>query len=125
MEKLGIVEKIEDNMAYIKILRDSACGDNCAACGLCSNREMMIKLPSSEGLCEGDNVKLLSDDSAFIKKSILAYLSLTILLVLGGVVGTLTGNEWLSFFLALIFAAAGVFVIRKFLPKGIEIRIQK
>ncbi len=125
MEKLGIVEKINNGTAEIKIHRDSACGDNCAACGLCPNREMTVSLPAIAGLCEGDAVKLVSDSSGFVKKTGLGYLSLTLLLLLGGVLGTVWGSEWLGFLLALIFVVIGVAVIRKFFSKGVEIRIEK
>ena len=125
MEKLGRVENIYNNMAEIKIFRDSACGDNCAACGLCPNREMSVTLPTVSELEIGDEVRLVSDNSRFVKKTGLGYLSLTLLLIFGGVLGTLMGGEWLGFLLALIFVCVGVLVIRKFFSKGVEIRIEK
>ncbi len=125
MEKLGRVEKIHDNMADIKIYRDSACGDNCAACGLCPNREMTITLPVVLNLAEGDEVRLVSDSSSFVKKSGLGYLSLTLLLIFGGILGTVAGGEWLGFLLALLFLCLGVLVIRKFFSKGVKIHIER
>ncbi len=125
MEKLGRVEGLHNGLAEIKIYRDSACGDNCAACGLCPNREMTVKLPTVPGLEIGDDVKLVSDNSGFVKWTGLGYLSLTLLLILGGVLGTVLGGEWLGFLLALIFVGVGVMVIRRFFSGGIEIQIKK
>ena len=125
MEKLGRVENIYNNMAEIKIYRDSACGDNCAVCGLCPNREMSVTLPTIPGLETGDEVRLVSDSTRFVGKTGLGYLSLTLLLILGGVIGTLSGGEWLGFLLALIFVLIGVLVIRKFFSRGVEIHIEK
>ncbi len=125
MEKLGRVEKIHNNTAEFKIHRDSACGENCKACGLCPNREMTVTLPAISGLCEGDEVRLVSDASGFVKKTGLGYLSLTLGLILGGALGTVLGGEWLGFLLALCFVGVGVLVIRKLLPKGVEIQIEK
>ena len=125
MEKLGRVEKIHNNMAEIKIYRDSACGDNCAACGLCPNRELLITLPVVSGIETGDEVRLVSDNSGFVKKTGLGYLSLTFLLILGGVLGTKLGSEWLGFVMALAFVGGGVLLIRKFFSRGVEIHIEK
>ncbi len=125
MEKLGRVEKILNNTAEIKIYRDSACGDNCAACGLCPNREMTVALPTIPNLAEGDEVRLVSDSSGFVKKTGLGYLSLTLLLISGGVLGTVFGGEWLGFVLALAFVGLGVLLLRKFFSKGMEIHIEK
>ncbi|MBR5156097.1 MAG: SoxR reducing system RseC family protein [Clostridia bacterium] len=125
MEKLGTVVEIHNNMAKINIIRDSACGENCAACGLCQNCEMTVTLPVVEGLKTGDCVKLLSDDAVFLKNTAIGYVSLTLLLILGGILGSLWGNEWLSFSLALIFVCIGVLVIRKFCPGEAQIHIEK
>ncbi len=125
MEKLGRVEKIYNNTAEIRLERDSACGENCAACGLCPNREMKVTLPCPAGLCVGDEVKLLSDDSAFVKKTVWSYLSLTLLLLLGGVVGALLKSQWLAFILAIAFVGIGILLIRRLSPKGVEIHIEK
>ncbi len=125
MEKRGRVEKIYNNKAEIKIVRDSACGDNCAACGLCPNREMTVTLPKVPGLMQGDEVRLVSDSSAFVKKTVWAYMILTLLLILGGIFGTASGGEWVGFFLAIVFVIVGVLVIRRLCPKGVEIRIEK
>ncbi len=125
MDKLGKVEKIQNNMAEIKIIRDSACGDNCAACGLCPNREMMVVLPTIPGLFEGDSVQLSSDTSQVVKKTVFGYMLLTLLLILGGILGTLWGSEWLGFFLAIATLVIGVLIIRRLAPKGVEIHIEK
>ncbi len=125
MEKLGVVTKTNGNYMDIKVHRDSACGENCAACGLCQNREMTITLKNTGGFLTGDEVRLLSEDKRILKFSALGYLSLTLLLLLGGAVGTALGSEWLAFILAAIFLFAGVFVLRKISPKSVEIIAKK
>ena len=125
MEKLGVVTKINGNYMDIKIHRDSACGENCVACGLCQNREMTITLKNTGGFSAGDEVRLLSEDKHILKFSALGYLSLTLLLLLGGAVGTALGSEWLAFALAAIFLFTGVFVLRWISPKSVEIIAEK
>lgn len=125
MEKLGTVISVKNNVAEILIKRDSACGENCAACGLCENRELKVVIMVPQGIEKGDTVRLVSEDKEVVGFSALGYLSLTILLIAGGVLGTLLGSEWLGFALGLLFVFGGVFVLRKLSPKGAQITVEK
>ncbi len=125
MEKTGTVTKKNGNIAEILIKRDSACGENCAACGLCKNNELRIKLAVSPEINEGDKVRLLSEDRLVVGFSAVGYLGLTAFLILGGFLGTFLGGEWASFLLALVFVLGGALVIRKAVPKGAEIKVEK
>jgi sigma-E factor negative regulatory protein RseC len=125
MEKIGTVATVCGGIAEIKITRDSACGENCAACGLCQNRELTVKLTVPDDIKMGDTVKLVAEDAGFLKLSAIGYLSLTLFLILGGVIGTLLKSEWLAFALAVLFPLAGIFVLKKVSPKNAQIRIEK
>ena len=126
MEKTGTVLRIKNNEAEIVITRDSACGENCAACGICKNaKETTITVKNSIGLKKGDSVKLITDDKSFLLRSAAAYLSLTALLVLGGVLGERLFGDWGAFCTAIIFAAAGLFVLRRFIKKDMNIKVVK
>ena len=126
MEKLGTVTEILGENMVVSVVRDSACGDNCAACGLCGNaREMTVKLKNSQGFEVGDMVRLLSDDKAVLGSSALGYISLTALLIGGGVVGGMLGNDWFAFAGALVGLGLGVAVLKLFFKNKIDIEIQK
>ncbi len=125
MEKSGTVTKIDGKCVEVKIKRDSACGENCAACGLCKNNEMTLKLETTEKFLLGEEVRLLTDDKTFLKGSAVGYLSLTGLLVLGGIVGALIGSDLLAFALAITFLGAGVATLKLMKPKSLEIKIEK
>ena len=125
MEKLGIVSKVNNDYIEVDVHRDTACGENCAACGLCPNRDMTVTLKNCGGFCVGDEVRLLSEDKKVLRLSALGYLSLTLLLFLGAIAGTALGSEWLAFGLAILFVFAGVFVLKKVSPKSIEIKVEK
>lgn len=125
MEKIGRVVRISGNIAEITITRDSACGENCAACGLCQNRELTVKLSVPNGIAVGDTVRLCTEDKGFLRLSALGYLSLTLLLLAGGVIGTILGSEWLAFLLSILFVALGVLTLRLVSPKSPQIRIEK
>lgn len=125
MEKQGTVVKLSGNIADILIKRDSACGENCAACGLCKNNELSLSLEVPEGTKCGDLVRLVSEDKEVVKFSAAGYLGLTALLIAGGVLGTALGWEWLGFLLAVAFAFGGTLLIRKVSPKGVQIKVEK
>ena len=125
MEKLGTVLSVQSGMAKIKITRDSACGDNCAACGLCDMREMIVELPVDNDITVGDKVMLVTKNSSFLKNSALGYITLTILLLLGAVLGAKIGGDVLSFIIALAFVGLGVFTLKLIPHKNTEIKVEK
>lgn len=126
MEKYGTVTEILGGYMNVKLQRDSACGDNCAACGLCGNsREMTVRLKNTNDFEEGDKVRLVSSDKSFLRYSAAGYLSLTALLIAGAVIGSLWGNEWLAFAGAILGTAVGILVLRLFFTDKFEITAEK
>ena len=126
MEKLGTVKEVRGEDMIVSVVRDSACGENCAACGLCGNgREMTVTLKNTKGFKKGDRVRLLSDDKKVMKSSAIGYLSLTALLIGGGAVGGVLGGDWAAFGGAVAGLALGVAVLKLFFKNKIDIDIQK
>lgn len=125
MEKSGIVTKVDGKHVEVKVKRDSACGENCAACGLCKNKEMTLNFETTEKFMLGEEVRLFADDKTFLKGSAVGYLSLTGLLVLGGIVGALMGSDLFAFVMSIVFLAAGIVVLKLLKPKSLEIKIEK
>ena len=125
MEKQGTVLSVQSGTAKIKITRDSACGDNCAACGLCDMREMVVELPVDNDINMGDKVILVTKNSTFLKNSALGYITLTALLILGAIIGAKIGGDALSFVMAIAFVGIGVLTLRLIPHKNTEIKIEK
>ena len=125
MEKSGTVIALNGSIATIKILRDSACGENCAACGLCQNRELTVKLLVDDDIKFGDNVKLISEDKHILKSSALLYLVLTLLLILGGFLGAIFDSDWISFILSVVFVLVGIAVFKVIPKKDAPIHVEK
>ncbi len=126
MEKSGTVIKTKGEYIEVSVTRDSACGESCAACGLCSNsREMRVTLKNTQGLRVGDKVRLISDDKKVLGHSATGYLSLTALLILGGVIGGILGGDWAAFLGAILGLVLGICALRLFFTKNIEITIEK
>lgn len=126
MEKYATVTKNLGDDMDVTIQRDSACGDNCAACGLCGNgREMTIRLKNTGDFKAGDKIRLVSSDKSFLKHSAAGYLSLTALLVAGGVIGSLCGGDWMAFVGAILGTAVGIVVLKLFFADKLEIVTEK
>ena len=59
MEQIGIVTKTYSGTAKVKITRSSACGDNCASCGACQNKNQIIV--SKRFLSAADKLLIVDD----------------------------------------------------------------
>ena len=126
MDQIGTVCAVENDTVKIRVQRKSACGENCVSCGACGRREMIICVENNGKLENGDRVRLISDDSAFLKRSAVGYLMLTGLLILGAAAGFGIGkSEIYSVAGALAALAVGVFVLRGFFKKDIDIKTEK
>ena len=87
MEQTGIVEECIGTMAKVKITRSSACGESCAACGMCPGKETVIEARNECGAAKGDTVVLNMSSGKVLNAAFLAYIVPVILLVLGCIAG--------------------------------------
>jgi len=91
MDNIGKVFEITENIAKIKIVRDSACGSNCQSCGGCELKDHYIfadiKTEFNYTPTVGDNVTIIIDNKTFYLYSVLGYGLFILLLVLGSVLG--------------------------------------
>lgn len=103
----GVVEKIENNVVYVKIVQVSACS-GCQAKSLCRLSEMKEKIveintTDAKNYRAGQTVTILGTSSQGAKAVFLAFgLPLIILLLLLVVLVEQTGNEVKSALLALL-----------------------
>ena len=126
MEKFGTVKSISGEYMTISIVRDSACGDNCAACGLCGNNRLMsLRMKYQNGFQVGDKVRLISDDNNVVSHSAIGYLSLTFLLIFGATIGGILGGDWFAFCGGLLGLFIGILILKLFFTEKMEIAIEK
>ena len=92
LKEIGKVISVEGRQAVVQIQRSSAC-DRCVACkfGYRSN-EMLITIPYLLDAKPGDQVELSLDSTQFVKASAVMYLFPLLALVLGVLIGYLTGD---------------------------------
>ncbi len=75
MQVVGKVIELDNDMVYVTLLRTSACGGNCKACGAsCETIEHRIKAVNSIDAKLGDLVEIAMDDKNGLKASAILYL---------------------------------------------------
>ena len=96
IEHNGIVEKIENDIVYVRILQKSACS-GCHAKGICSASEMKVKtieVPCSDSSWKiGEEVEIIGKASMGMKAVLLAFVIPLLAMLAAIIIGTLTGLE--------------------------------
>ena len=94
MVQTGIIKGTRGDIADVEISRSTACGDNCASCGLCSGRTAIVKATNKINAAEGDTVLMEMADKTVLGTAFLVYVIPLILLVCGYFAGyELGGTE--------------------------------
>ncbi|MCI5675148.1 MAG: SoxR reducing system RseC family protein [Ezakiella sp.] len=74
MKIIGRVEKINNNKAYISLLRASACGANCESCsGSCETITHMIEVDNNINAQKGEVVEVKMQEKDGLRASIILY----------------------------------------------------
>ncbi len=91
MKNKGIISEINGEKAKIKVLRESACGGNCASCSGCELKnhyvEADIKKEFDFSPKVGDEVQITMDDKLFYTYAIAGYGIFVLFLIVGAVLG--------------------------------------
>lgn len=86
MRQTGIVRQTFTKhipMARVEITRSSACGDNCASCGLCPGRSATVEAENRQGAITGDTVIIDMADKKVLGAAFLVYIVPLIALIAG------------------------------------------
>ncbi len=94
MTEFGLVVKIEDQTAFVRFMRSSACG-KCKACGMLSTQnEIIVEVPNDIGARVGEYVEVSIVMKKAIKASAIAYMFPLIMLFVGMLFGWLLTDVW-------------------------------
>ena len=117
MKNNGVISEIKGNKAKIQVLRESACGGNCASCSGCELKNHFVDadIEKEFGFTPkvGDKVEITMDDKLFFKYAVIGYGIFILFLIIGAVLGWILFDDEL---IAICGAAIGVllaFVIVK------------
>jgi len=96
VKEQGIVEKVEDRRAMIRVNRTSACA-TCTSRGSCQmeKRDVVVEVANDLQAKVGDQVELSLPEGAVMKLSIIVYLLPIIALIIGAFTGASIGNALL------------------------------
>lgn len=120
MTEYGLVVKTERGTAFVRFMRNSACG-NCKACGMLSTQnEIVVEVPNELGAQVGDNVQVSIVMKKAIKASAIAYMFPLVMLFAGVLFGWLLTDVWHVFvnrdpvmaICALIFAVLSFLLLK-------------
>lgn len=91
MKNIGIISEINGKKAKIKVLRETACGGNCASCSGCELKNHFIDADIEKEFDfspkVGDSVQITMDDKLFYTYAILGYGIFVVFLIAGAVLG--------------------------------------
>ena len=130
MQQTGIVQKLQRNIAEVKIMRSSSCGESCASCGLCPGREAKVFAINDINAAVGDTVIIDMADGKVLGAAFLVYIVPLIMLIIGYFSGyTVFNSEVLGIIMGFLFMAATFIVIisidrkikRKYTPRIVSI----
>ncbi len=127
MRKPGIVKRGGDE-CQVAILRQSACGENCAHCkGGCTPTDTIITAENHVGAKAGDRVMLEIPDKTGIKAAALVYLLPIIALITGALLsysrGMTDGAVALISLASMIAAILLVWVINRAFSASFKVKV--
>lgn len=89
MEQMGYVTQVSQKDIQIRVLRESACGGNCAGCHGCPSDAVVFSYPIQEGesFSVGDAVHIYMETKTFFGHAAMSYGLMSVLLFTGAVLG--------------------------------------
>jgi sigma-E factor negative regulatory protein RseC len=123
LEEVGVVVRIEGNLAVVKTKRNSMC-DGCHSGGFCralgGGSDMEVAARNETGAEVGDEVRVVVPSKTFLKASFLIYMVPVTALILGALLGRAVGPfisqegnpEFISVVFGLMLFVLSFFVMR-------------
>lgn len=128
MRQTGTVISSTGTMAEISVIRESACGGNCASCGGCNARTVVSAKNTIEAKV-GDKVEMEMASSKVLYTAFIVYaLPLLLLIVFYFVGAALSGSEGIGIASGFIVMAISYAIIIKFSKKNTnkyELEVEK
>lgn len=108
----GVVTEKSEKSVKVKIERNSACGENCASCGMCPGTEQIVEVENCTNADVGDMVLVEMKSKNVLKAAFLVYILPLILLVFGYfVAGIFTESDVICAVTGFIFMIIGFFAL--------------
>jgi sigma-E factor negative regulatory protein RseC len=97
IEEIGIVTKVDGEMAKVMVQKKSAC-EGCTVQGACKSTEngMEIEAINAAHATEGQTVKIMMKPQVYLKGTMLVYGIPLVLFIAGAIAGKNFGEEYLT-----------------------------
>ena len=120
MRQTGTVERIDGEFAWVRILRKSACGENCATCkGGCVPTERVVCVKNTLPCHKGDKVILEMNTKNVMGAAFLVYIIPLLMLIFGYFLGEyLFKSEGMAILTGVILMVISVVPIKLFDKKS-------
>lgn len=119
MKQRGTVTDVKGTTAVCLIVRDSACGENCASCSAACSNKTIVEAQNCANAQIGDTVELEMESSQVLFTAFLVYmLPLILLVAVYFSAAIFTENEPLKIIIGFAAMAAAYFIISEFGKKN-------
>ena len=114
LKEVGVVDRLEDSYAIVRVLKKSACGENCASCkGGCVPTERRVKVKNAISAMVGERVVLEMKDSKVLAAAFIVYILPIIVFFLGYFVSEIFFDKEAVKILIAIFSVLVIFPFLK------------
>ena len=120
MYQIGLVEKIEDNIATVFVRRTSSCGENCHTCkGTCNVEGIRVKIKVDLNIHEGDYVEIQTETKNILKYAFVAYgipliIMIAAILLTISVINENSNKEIIAAIIGLMSLIISSFILKKY-----------
>ena len=129
MENKGFVTEVSGDIVKVRVVRESACGGNCAGCHGCPTDAVIVecKINNDTLFNVGDEVIVTMSRKSFFQGVFVCYGLMTILMILGAVAGYSIWRSEIASVLGgfLGLAVGGIFMKIISVRKEIGVKISK
>jgi sigma-E factor negative regulatory protein RseC len=125
----GVVEKVKNNLAFVRIEKSAKC-EGCKACAFGGKRQLTLPCVTEVPCAANDRVLLRMPEGSFAGASLLLFLVPLVCLLIGFMIGAALGELYMlliGFGLAIIGAGVSVLVdrARRHNPKYVPVVFEK
>lgn len=130
ISKATVIKKLDNNLAEIEVMRESACGSNCASCAGCEKPSITVRAVAINNISAevGDVVNVRGNTGFVLKGASFVYVMPLILFLLGYFIAQNFGAiETICIIIGTIFFGIGIYfagVYSKKLEKENEMNLE-
>ena len=126
MRKRAFVRDVNDMGVNVVVIRESACGGNCASCGTCESKPIDLNIKTDRKYNVGDIVDLEISSKDYMKLTVLMYLLPLIAFIIGFFGSQYIFSTYINMENELLSVVVGVFfmILAFAFAKGVDNKVK-